>query len=112
MVTEQEVQDIIYLLRNSERSQRDAALMDKAAEALADCKYAAMLWEAFEDFGPIDKRLIEATDKAVLDHTEGNANLAKYAAAGGWDIIFELFLEEVKARLLKWPGATSGQRLR
>ena len=106
-MTEQEIQTIIYLLRNSVRPTSHAKLMDDAASALADCKYAAMLWEAFEDFGPIDKGLIDATEKAVIDHTEGNANLAEYAAAGAWDIIFELFLEEVKGRLLQL-GRKSG----
>ena len=101
--TPENIQEIISLLRNADRPVELGSLANAAADALADCKYAAMLWEALEEF-QVDNDLIERTNQSVISHTEGNADLDRYVVSGAWDVIFDLFLEEVKMRLLKWPG--------
>lgn len=101
--TPDNIQEIISLLRNADKPMELGSLANAAADALADCKYAAMLWEAFEDF-QVDNDLIERTNQSVISHTEGNADLDRYVVSGAWDVIFDLFLEEVRGRLLKWLG--------
>lgn len=101
--TPDNIQEIISLLRNADRPMELGSLANAAADALADCKYAAMLWEAFEEF-QVDNDLVERTNQSVISHTEGNATLDQYVVSGAWDVIFDLFLEEVRGRLLKWPG--------
>lgn len=104
--TPDNIQEIISLLRNADRPMELGSLANAAADALADCKYAAMLWEAFEEF-QVDNDLVERTNQSVISHTEGNATLDQYVVSGAWDVIFDLFLEEVRGRLLKWPEQPS-----
>ena len=47
---------------------------------------------------------VDTVNQSVISHTEGNADLDQYVVSGAWDVIFDLFLEEVRRRLLKWPG--------
>ena len=101
--TPDNIQEIISLLRNADRPMELGSLANAAADALADCKYAAMLWEAFEEF-QVDNDLVERTNQSVISHTEGNATLDQYVVSGAWEVIFDLFLEEVRGRLLKWPS--------
>lgn len=101
--TPENVQEIINLLRNADRPQELGSLADAAADALADCKYGAMLWEAFEEF-QVDNDLVERTNQSIIQETEGNSDLDRYVASGDWETIFNMFLDEVRARLLKWPG--------
>ena len=101
--TPDNIQEIISLLRNADRPMELGSLANAAADALADCKYAAMLWEAFEEF-QVDNDLIERTNQSIIQETEGNADLDGCVASGDWERIFDLFLDEVRRRLLKWPG--------
>lgn len=101
--TPEQTQEIINLLRNSDRPQSHAKLMDDAAAVIADSKYAAMLWDAFEDF-QVDNDLIERTNQSIIQETEGNTDLDGCVVSGDWERIFDLFLDEVRRRLLKWPG--------
>lgn len=101
--TPDNIQEIISLLRNADRPMELGSLANAAADALADCKYAAMLWEAFYEF-QVDNDLIERTNQSIIQETEGNADLDGCVASGDWERIFDLFLDEVRRRLLKWPG--------
>lgn len=102
--TPENIQEIISLLRNADRPLELGSLADAAADALADCKYAAMLWEAFEELQP-DNDMIERTNQSIIQDTEGNADLDGCAVSGDWERIFDHFLDEVRRRLLKWPDA-------
>ena len=101
--TPDNIQEIISLLRNADRPMELGSLANAAADALADCKYAAMLWEAFETL-KVDDDLVGRTHDTVVQDSEGNNTPDNLAVSGDWEIIYEAFLEEVRKRLLKWPG--------
>lgn len=93
------IRTIISLLRNGDRPQSHAKLMDDAASALEDYKAISTLWDEFESLQS-DDEIIEATNQSIIDETEGNSNMDRCAACGDWDRIFDLFIEEVRKRLL------------